>query len=103
MRNSRCAALLTVLLSCICAGSSAAASAPNEKKLIYYGWNTRDSLYVSQHWSEMEQMPFDGIAIGIALDRSRPTVGDGSTGNLLGWQVFGASAFNLGSFSAAIA
>jgi glycosyltransferase involved in cell wall biosynthesis len=72
-----------------------------EKKVIYHGWNTRDSGYVAQHWAEMEEMPFDGIGIGIALDRARPTVGDGSTGNLLGWQVFGARAFRQKDFTAA--
>lgn len=76
--------------------------APSEKKIIYYGWNTRDSAYVAAHWAEMEQMPFDGIGIGIALDRARPTTGDGSTGNLLGWQLFGSTAFQLDDFREAI-
>ena len=97
MRTTRAACLSLALLAWA-SPQLAVAAAPNEKKVIYYGWNTRDSLYVSQHWAQMEQMPFDGIAIGIALDRTRRTVGDGSTGNLLGWQVFGAKPFSLGSF-----
>lgn len=75
----------------------------SEKKVIYHGWNTRDSAYVAEHWAEMEQMPFDGTAIGIALDRSKPTIGDGSTANLLGWQVFGPTPVQLDAFQQAIA
>ena len=78
-------------------------SASSEKKVIYYGWNTRDSAYVRAHWQEMERMPFDGIAISIALDRALPTVGNGSTGNLLGWNIFGPTAFSPDAFRAAIA
>lgn len=74
-----------------------------EKKVIYHGWNTRDSGYVARQWAEMEQMPFDGIGIGIALDPAKPTIGDGSTWNLLGWQVFGARAFRQQDFKGAIA
>ncbi|HEV3410282.1 MAG TPA: hypothetical protein VG095_08300, partial [Chthoniobacterales bacterium] len=93
-----------VLLGCalFSLGEITAATAP-ARKVIYYGWNTRDSHYVRQNWATMEQMPFDGIAISIALNRSGVTQGDGSTGNLLGWQVFGATAFSLGSFQEAIA
>ena len=73
------------------------------KKVIYYGWNTRDTAYVAEHWAEMEQTPFDGIGISIALDRARPTVGDGSTANLLGWQIFGAKEFSRAAFNDAVA
>ncbi len=73
-----------------------------DKKVIYHGWNTRDSAYVAQHWAEMEQMPFDGVGIGIALDPAKPTVGDGSTWNLLGWQVFSAHAFRQQDFRRAV-
>jgi glycosyltransferase involved in cell wall biosynthesis len=84
-------------------GGARTHAAAAEKKIIYHGWDTRDSAYVREHWQEMEQMPFDGIGIGIALDRSRPTIGDGSTGNLLGWQIFGTKAFHPGSFREALA
>ena len=72
--------------------------APSRNKIIYYGWNAPDSSYVAAHWTEMERMPFDGIALGIPLDRSRPTNGDGSTANLLGWQLFGPHRFSLDDF-----
>lgn len=81
----------------------AGSAAPPEKKVIYHGWNTRDSAFVAAHWEEMEQMPFDGIGIGIALHRARPTIGEGSTGNLLGWQVFGRTGFKVEAFREAIA
>ncbi len=74
----------------------------SHKKLIYYGWGTRDTIYVRQRWHEMEQMPFDGIGITVAIDRNKPTTGDGATGNLLGWHIFGPKAFRLEDFRPAI-
>lgn len=72
------------------------------KKVIYHGWNNRDTAYVRDHWAAMEMMPFDGIGIGVALDRTKPTTGNGSTGNLLGWQSFGPTAFHTADFAQAI-
>lgn len=72
------------------------------KKLIYYGWGVRDTQYVRDHWQEMEAMPFDGTGITIAIDRSKPTTGDGVTGNLLGWQVMGRRSFQVEEFREAI-
>jgi glycosyltransferase involved in cell wall biosynthesis len=93
---------LLLLLSLAFGGAVLAVEAP-AKKIIYYGWSTRDSAYYRDHWAEMERMPFDGIAISIAIDRTRATTGNGSTGNLLGWQVFGKRAFQLSEFQPAIA
>ncbi len=76
--------------------------APPRKKLIYYGWGSRDTMYVREHWQEMEKMPFDGIGISVAIDRNKPTTGDGATGNLLGWNIFGPKAFRLEDFRPAI-
>lgn len=102
MKVTRLFSLLACLLLGV-VGTSVADSGPQpERKIIYYGWNTRDSAYVAAHWGEMEQMPFDGIGIGIALDRAQPTNGDGSTANLLGWQTFGAEAFDAERFATAI-
>jgi hypothetical protein len=50
------------------------AQASGAKKLIYYGWGIRDTQYICEHWHEMEQMPFDGTGIIVAIDRQ-------------GWQV----------------
>jgi hypothetical protein len=72
------------------------------KRLIYYGWSARDTQYVRDHWREMEEMPFDGIGITIAIDRSRPTTGNGATENLLGWQVMGRRSFRVEEFREAI-
>src|SRR5215210_4787877 len=84
-------------------GASEQERARLPKKLIYYGWSTRDTVYVRDHWREMEQMPFDGIGIHVAIDRAGVTTGAGSTGNLLSWQVFGPRAFRLADFQPAIA
>jgi hypothetical protein len=88
-----------LLLLLVAMGSSASAA---DKKLIYHGWDTRDTAYVRDHWQEMEQMPFDGIAIGVAIDPAAPTIGDGSTANLLGWQTFGSHRFTIADFPDAI-
>ena len=45
------------------------AQASGAKKLIYYGWGIRDTQYIREHWHEMEQMPFDGTGIIVAIDR----------------------------------
>lgn len=73
------------------------------KKLIYYGWGIRDTQYIRDHWQEMEKMPFDGIGIIIAIDRSKPTSGNGATVNQLGWQLMGKKAFQVDEFREAIA
>jgi len=94
-------------LALLLAGSAGILDAANVaspgKKVIYHGWDTRDSASVAAHWEEMEQMPFDGIGIGVALNRGRPTIGDGSTGNLPGWQVFGPVEFKSETFREGIA
>jgi hypothetical protein len=51
----------------------------------------------------MEEMPFDGTGIVVAIDRSKPTSGDGSTLNQLGWQVMGRRLFRIEDFCEAIA
>ncbi|NPV47749.1 MAG: hypothetical protein HPY69_12375 [Armatimonadetes bacterium] len=76
---------------------------PRPKKLIHYGWSTRDTIYLRDHWQEMQEMPFDGLAVSVALDRDKPTVGDGATANLLGWNTFGATAYPAAQFAQQIA
>jgi hypothetical protein len=73
------------------------------KKLIYYGWGIRDTQYIRDHWQEMEKMPFDGTGIIVAVDRSKPTRGDGATANQLGWQLMGKRVFRIEEFRDAIA
>jgi hypothetical protein len=73
------------------------------KKLIYYGWGIRDTQYVRDHWQEMEEMPFDGTGIIIAVDRGAWQQGKTNTGNQLGWQVMGKHTFRLEEFHDAIA
>jgi hypothetical protein len=103
MSRLLCIALLLAVLSRSGAAQSAGSSTDPQKKIIYYGWDTRDTGYVRDHWKEMEQMPFNGIAISVAFDETKRTVGNGSTANLLGWQTFGPTAFDLNSFQSAIA
>lgn len=91
------AGLLTI------ASISRAAEAPPTRKIIYHGWDSPSTSYIRAHWQEMEEMPFDGVGIRVALDRSKPTSGDGSTGNLIGWQTFGNARFSSAQFAEAAA
>jgi hypothetical protein len=79
------------------------AQAPGAKKLIYYGWGIRDTQYICKHWREMEQMPFDGTGIIVAIDRQGCQQGRQATDNQLGWQVMGKRLFQIDAFREAIA
>lgn len=73
-----------------------------EKKVIYYGWGLPDTQYARDHWREMENMPFDGVGIRIAIDRAlwqRNSRGDMNT---LGWQLMGTRLFRIEDFSETI-
>lgn len=75
---------------------------PQARKLFYYGWSSRDTIYTRQHWQEVLDSPFDAIGVSIALDRTKPTVGDGATGNMLGWHSWGSVAYPVTQFREAI-
>lgn len=92
----QCTSLLAGLL--IAASVTRAAESPT-RKIIYHGWDSPDTSYIRAHWQEMEKMPFDGVGIRVALDRTKPTSGDGSTANLLGWQTFGPVRFSSAQFA----
>ncbi len=76
--------------------------AGGEKKLIYYGWGVRDTMYVREHWQEMEQMPFDGTGISVAVDRKAWQRGEAHTGNDLGWNLFAAKALRYEDFYSSV-
>ncbi len=96
-------------MACLCGLSAFAAwtipqaQQPPRKKLIYYGWGIRDTMFVREHWSEMEKMPFDGVGIAVAIDRKAWQQGETHTGNMLAWNLFGPKAFKLDDFRPAIA
>jgi hypothetical protein len=78
------------------------ASESRAKKLIYFGWGIRDTQYIRDHWQEMEQMPFDGIGISIAVDRQAWQQGKTETTNQLAWLVMGTRALRAEDFRSAI-
>jgi hypothetical protein len=78
------------------------AQAPGAKKLIYYGWGIRDTQYIREHWHEMEQIPFDGTGMIVAIDRQGWQQGRQATDNQLGWQVMGKRLFQIEAFREAI-
>lgn len=82
---------------------TAGAQEERAKKVIYYGWGIRDTQYVRENWRQMEKMPFNGIGIVIAIDRSKPTRGKGATSNQLCWQLMGPRQFRIEDFQEAIA
>jgi hypothetical protein len=73
------------------------------KRLIYYGWGIRDTQYVRENWQQMEEMPFDGTGIVVAVDRQAWQKGETSTTNQLGWQVVGRRPFRVEEFRDSIA
>jgi hypothetical protein len=85
--------------------STTVISAPEAraKKLIYYGWGSPDTLYVREHWRQMEEMPFDGVGIVIPVDRRAWQQGKRDTNNQLAWKIMGKRAFRIEDFHDAIA
>jgi len=79
------------------------AKEPGAKKLLYYGWGAPDTQYVRDHWRQMEEMPFDGVGIVVAVDRQAWQQGKREGGNQLGWQVMGRRPFKVEEFGEAIA
>jgi hypothetical protein len=75
-------------------------SAPQakDKKLIYYGWGSPDTLYIRDHWRQMEEMPFDGVGIVVPVDRRAWQQGKRDTHNQLAWQIMGKRAFRIEDF-----
>ncbi|MCM8806900.1 MAG: hypothetical protein NC926_02930 [Candidatus Omnitrophica bacterium] len=69
------------------------------KKIIYYGWGTRDTMYIRENWEKMEEMPLDGIGINICIDRKKGPV---DTGNILGWHLFSKREFKYDNFKEAV-
>jgi hypothetical protein len=90
--------VLCLILWC----SPIGAQTPSGKKLIYYGWGIRDTQYIRDHWQAMEQMPFDGTGIMVAVDRQGWQQGRQATDNQLSWQVMGKRQFQIEEFRAAI-
>jgi hypothetical protein len=72
------------------------------KKLVYYGWGSPDTLYVRDHWREMEEMPFDGVGFVVPVDRRAWQHGKRDTHNQLAWQIMGKRAFRVEDFRDAI-
>ena len=68
------------------------------KKLIYYGWGSPDTMYVREHWRQMEEMPFDGVGIVVPVDRKAWQQGKRGTGNQLAWQMMGKRSFRAEDF-----
>lgn len=102
-------ALLFILFSVLdlsqCAQPPATpmAQGAKAKKLIYYGWGSPTTLYVRDHWREMEEMPFDGVGIVVPVDRRAWQRGKRDSGNQLGWQVMGERALRVEDFRRTIA
>src|SRR5262249_30240012 len=70
----------------------------HSKKFIYYGWGIPDTQYVRGHWQEMEEMPFDGITISVAIDRASWQKGNTGNVNQLGWQIMSSRRFRHEDF-----
>ena len=74
------------------------ANGSRSKKVIYYGWGLPDTQYVRDHWREMEEMPFDGLGIVVAINRKTWQQGVRGDSNQLGQQVTGQREFYVEEF-----
>lgn len=94
-----------MIWSCLvgCLISAAPVFGAQPKRLIQYGWGAPDTQYVRDHWRRIEELPFDGVGIVVAIDREAWRNGETSTLNQLGWQVMGAKAFHIQEFHEASA
>jgi len=70
----------------------------HNKKIIYYGWGIPDTQYVRSHWREMEDAPFDGVGIAVAIDRDSWQRGYKGNPNQLGWQIMSSRRFRQEEF-----
>ena len=86
----------TLFIALLClAVSPLVAASTKDKKLIEYGWDAPDTLYMREHVREMEKVPFDGVVIRV----NRP----GTAGNWgIGWEVFSKKRFELKDYDYAI-
>jgi hypothetical protein len=78
-------------------------TAEPKKKLIYYGWDIRDTRYLREHVAQLQRSPFDGIGIVVPVHRRAWDRGDRGTDNQLGWRVMGPRALTVRQFRRAIA
>jgi hypothetical protein len=77
---------------------TSAQKSQHSKKIIYYGWGIPDTQYVRSHWREMEDAPFDGIGISVAIDRDSWQRGARGNANQLGWQIMSSRRFRHEDF-----
>jgi hypothetical protein len=64
------------------------------KKLIEYGWDCPEPVYVRDHIREMEKRPFDGIVIRATYPSTQP----GKRAPSIGRAVFGRKRFQPGQY-----
>jgi len=60
-------ALLVCILAVGACAVSVAQQAPVSKKLVEYGWDVPNPTFVREHIREMEQRPFDGLIMRMAV------------------------------------
>jgi hypothetical protein len=84
-------------------GATVSAWASEGSRVVYYGWNNPSSIYVRQHSQKMEQVPLDGTAISIPIDRAAWQEGRRDWSNQFGWFVFGPRRFAAADFATTIA
>ena len=85
--------LLAIIVLCLIL--SPAFAGTKGKKLIEYGWDVPDTLYMREHVREMEKVPFDGVVIRVSRR--------GAGGNWgIGWETFSKKKFELKDYDYAI-
>ena len=90
--------ITAVALIVLFATALVSAAGSSKKKMIYYGVGLPDTQYLRDHWREMEEMPFDGLGILVAIDRAEWQKGKKGASNQLGWQMMGTREFREEEF-----
>jgi hypothetical protein len=70
---------------------------PPTKRLIEFGWDEPDTVFMRRHIAQMERAPFDGCVFRIGS-----VTPDGATGPFV-WEAWGARAFTAAELGAAVA
>ena len=91
--------LVCVVLSS-CASTGLTSGQHGSTKIIYTGWDNKDTMYISDHAKEIDSIgTFNGIGIDIAIDRQKWAAGSKSTDNKLGWNLLSKKSFHYSDFS----
>lgn len=72
------------------------------KKIIEWGWETPNPIYIKEHIQEIEQLPFDGLGIELTINSDSPHPYNSGWNYLFSWNVWGRKVLNSEDYSQSI-